>query len=113
MTIGEPILGRARGCWATDRGRFELDACGGAEVADLAGSSHDIVLTARGSAPWLGLFAAGGLGFRLIGPLSARFDVAAGLSPYRPEFVVAPYSDVYRPSLAYGRAELGLEVDLR
>ncbi len=111
VRVQTPILGQLRGCFDGRIRRFDLDACGGVEAAEMTGVSTGIASPGSGTSLWVGVFVGGGVGVRILGPLSVRLDLAIGLAPVRPTFQVVPYGDVFRPSLVYGRLIAGPELE--
>ena len=110
IRIQTPIVGQARGCYGWHFRRLEADACIGVEAADLTGTASGITSPQEQSTLWLGVFAGGGLGVRLIGPLSVRLDVEIGVNAVQATFQIND-TNVFRPGLVYGRLIPGLELE--
>ena len=102
-------------CPTLAAGRFELGACGEAELVQVRGHGSGVSVPYENAYAWMSVGAGALARLRVSRHLSIPFRLAALVPLAHPSFVlkgvVEAQGQVYTPSPVLGRAELGIDVD--
>jgi hypothetical protein len=108
------VTGSAGACYdvlaVTPRRPFELGPCGGFEVGRLHAVGVGVSTLGEGNALWSAARFGGLFAWAPIQWLALELRVEAAFPFARPTFVLENDGDVFRPPVAVGRAEGGVEV---
>jgi hypothetical protein len=103
--------GAVRGCFAPLIGTFELAACVATHVGWTWGTGFGVTDPATNGAIWLAFTAGGAVAWSPRSWLSIRLGIEAGPSVIRPEFRFDGFDTlVYKPAVAVGLGEIGVEL---